>query len=107
MFGSVFIANPNPKVLKLRPFSEREPPAPPGGGRLLLRRRRRRGGRGVRVLQVQRVKLGGGQLLPRGGILRGNGGLGYAYLPDVNKDGAPEGRLGGDQHPPARRQGLP
>ena len=35
----------------------------------------------------------------------GDGGLGYVYMPDV--DDAPEGRLGGDWHPSARRRGLP
>ena len=34
----------------------------------------------------------------------GVGGLGYVYMPDV--DDAPEGRLGGDRRPPARRRGL-
>ena len=35
----------------------------------------------------------------------GDGGLDYVHLPDVND--APEGRLGGDRHPPARMRGLP
>ena len=34
---------------------------------------------------------------------KGDGRLGYVYLPDLDKDGAPEGRLGGDWPPPARR----
>ena len=33
-----------------------------------------------------------------------DGGLGYVHL--LNVDDAPEGRLGGDCHPPARRRGL-
>ena len=37
----------------------------------------------------------------------GDGGLGYVYLPDASEYGAPEGRLGGDRHPPARLRGLP
>ena len=31
--------------------------------------------------------------------------MSYVYMPDVND--ASEGRLRGDQHPPARRRGLP
>ena len=31
----------------------------------------------------------------------GDGGLCYVHMPDV--DDAPEGQLGGDRHPPARR----
>ena len=34
----------------------------------------------------------------------GDGVLCYVHMPDV--DDAPEGRLGGDRHPPARRRGL-
>ena len=37
----------------------------------------------------------------------GDGGLNCVYLPDASKYGAPEGRLGGDWHPSARRRGLP
>ena len=32
---------------------------------------------------------------------KGDRGLGYVYLPDI--EDAPEGRQGGDRHPPARR----
>ena len=35
----------------------------------------------------------------------GDGVLCYVHMPGV--DDAPEGRLGGDRHPPARRRGLP
>ena len=34
---------------------------------------------------------------------KGDGGLCYVYLPDADEDGTPEGRPGGDRHPPARR----
>ena len=37
----------------------------------------------------------------------GDGGLGYVYLPDVDQDDSPEGRLDGDRHLPTRRRGLP
>ena len=33
----------------------------------------------------------------------GDRGLGCVYLPDASEYGAPDGRLGGNRHPPARR----